>query len=699
MIVKIHFHSFFLILAALLVGSCNKLSNIPKPANSPASTVARGTRSLAANFIRTPVVATLAGNGTPGSANGVSVTTAEFNSPRSVAADAFGNVFVADRANNQIREISLHGTVTTLAGSSTPGFAEGTGTAAAFNAPSGIVVDASGMIYVADAGNHRIRMITPAGVVSTLAGSGTPGSTNATGTAAQFNFPVAVSLDGSGNVYVADSNNHLIRMITPAGVVTTLAGTRQGYTDPGPTSTAQFNGPNGVAFDAVSGNVYVSDPGNQLIREITPDGFVLNLAGNRIAGLSNGRGDQAEFRNPGGLVVDASGNVYVADAGNQQIRVITPGGVDVSTFAGNSTAGNGDGPLTAASFNLPSGITTDVSGNLFIADMGNNRIREITAGQILSTLAGNGTTGFANGIASKAEFNSPVGAVADGSGNVYVTDNFNNVIRKITPDGVVSTFAGNGQPGFAEGTGTSASFNSPAGIAIDNGGNLYIADEYNNRIRKITPDGTVSTLAGNGLLGSVNGSAATAEFDSPLGIAIDASGNLYVSAENAIREISPAGMVTTFAGVFWTGSSDGQGTNASFNRPFGIAIDNGGNLYIADEYNNRIRKITPSGFVTTLAGWVNGFADGSGPYAKFNRPTGVAADAYGNVYVADRFNALIRKITPAGLVSTFSGAGGLGVVNGPVNIGLFRWPFGITIDASGTMYITDVASQSIRKIQ
>ncbi|CAJ0815220.1 NHL repeat-containing protein [Ralstonia flaminis] len=321
--------------------------------------------------------------------------------------------------------------VTALAGSTTKGHADGTGSAASFFGPIGVAVDASGNLYVADSNNNMIRKITPAGVVSTLAGSTTAGHADGTGSAASFYQPIGLAVDASGNVYVADSNNNMIRKITPAGVVSTLAGST-------------------------------------------------------TAGHADGTGAAASFNIPSCVVVDASGNLYVSDAFNNQIRKITPAGV-VSTLAGSTTAGHADGTGSAASFSAPRGMAFDASGNLYVADQGNSMIRKITPAGVVSTLAGSTTRGFADGTGSAASFANPSGVAVDASGNVYVADYANNEIRKITPAGVVSTLAGSTTSGSADGTGSAASFNGPYGVAVDAGGNVYVADVFNNMIRKLVP--------------------------------------------------------------------------------------------------------------------------------------------------------------------------------------------------------------------
>jgi hypothetical protein len=309
-------------------------------------------------------------------------------------------------------------------------------------------------------------------------------------------------------------------------------------------------------------------------------------------------------------------------------------------------------------------VAVDGSGNTYVADQVNNRIRKITAAGVVTTLAGSGTAGFADGTGAAAKFNKPFGVAVDGAGTVYVADQVNHRIRKVTPAGVVTTLAGSGAQNFADGTGTAAQFSNPAGVAVDGAGTVYVADGSNNRIRKITPAGVVTTLAGSGTAGSANGTGTAAQFNYPAGVALDGSGTVYVGDYNShrIRKITPAGVVTTLAGSGTAGFADATGTAAQFNGPAAVAVDGAGNVYVGDELNHRIRKVTPAGVVTTLAGSGNGvgtggFADGTGTAAKFSNPAGVAVDGSGTVYAADARNQRIRKITPTGAATTFAGTG------------------------------------------
>lgn len=342
---------------------------------------------------------------------------------------------------------TVYGTVSTFAGSTagTAGRANGTGTAATFNLPRGTSIDASGNQYVSDAGNNEIREITSAGVVTLLAGSaaGTAGRANGTGTAATFDLPYDATADGSGNLYVADyTNNEIRKIVIATGAVTLLAGSATGAagTTNGTGAAALFNGPVGIVYNPVDGNLYVSDFGNNEIRKVTTTGVVTLLAGSATGatGTTNNTGANARFNGPNGIAVDAAGNMFVADQGNNEIREVTTAGV-VTLFAGSAagTAGTADGTGTAATFNTPRGVTVDPSGNLYITDSGNNTLRLISPAALVTTFAGKaGTAGYVDAVGTAAEFNQPRGLDCDpATGNLYIADYTNNVIRQVITTG------------------------------------------------------------------------------------------------------------------------------------------------------------------------------------------------------------------------------------------------------------------------
>jgi sugar lactone lactonase YvrE len=318
-----------------------------------------------------------------------------------------------------------------------------------------------------------------------------------------------------------------------------------------------------------------------------------------------------------------------------------------------------DGASSNATFNTPSGVAVDSFGNVFVADSQNNIIRKIAPDGTVSTLAGRpGAAGYQDGTGTNARFRLPTGIAVDQAGNIYVAEMENNDVREITPDGAVTTIAGSGANGFGfrDGQGTNAFFGQPRGVAVDPSGNLYVADTGNDVIRKITPAGEVSTLAGEpGNPGSRDGPGPLALFNSPAGVAVATNGLLYVvdSGGGRVRVISPDGNVTTLAGFAGasTDAADGAGTNAIFADPEGVAVDQLGNIYVTDRFASVVHAIAPSGLVSTLAGMVrrNYFGDGTGSSALFNRPWGLAVDAGGTLYVADSSNQTIRRGTPPAL--------------------------------------------------
>ncbi len=616
---------------------------------------------------------------------------AQFSAPRGVAVDSAGNVYVADSGNNTIRKVTAAGVVTTLAGVAGSAGAPSV-TSAKFNEPFSVAVDSAGTVYVADTNNGAIRKISPSGLVTTLAGGNGPGYADGTGTAAKFHEPHGIAVDTSGNVFVADYENNVVRKVTAAGVVTTLAGT---YNTPGSTdgqgTAARFMSLQGIAVDS-AGNVYVVDSGSRAIRKITSSGLVTTFAG----GTSNGR-----FGQPHGLTIDTSGNLYVTDASAHVIYKVMADGA-ISKIAGTAPMPGSTDGTTGALFNTPSGITVDSASNLYVADTSNNTIRKITSTGTVTTLAGlAGRTGSVDGSGTAARFEDPYALAVDAAGNVYVADATDHSIRKIASDGTTTTLAGKGGSfGSTDGTGSVARFRGPLGIAADSAGNVFVADTGNYTVRKITAAGVVTTLAGSaGQIGSTDGTGTAAWFSSPYGIAVDSSGTVYVVEANAIvRKITAAGVVTTLAGQAGSnGFTDATGSAARFSVPFDIAVDGSGNLYVSDHGNHAVRKITPAGVVTTLAGsGSKGNTDATGTAASFKFPSGIAADSAGNVYLADTDNQVIRKITTAGVVTTIAG-GDIGSADGVGTAASFFNPKDVAVDSSGNLYVVDRGNHTIRK--
>ncbi|MCC7327600.1 MAG: hypothetical protein IT521_12445 [Burkholderiales bacterium] len=460
--------------------------------------------------------------------------------------------------------------------------------------------------------------------------------------------------------------------------------------------TGRFLWPEGVAVDT-AGNLYVTDYGNHTIRKRAPDGVITTVAGLAgVSGAADGSGSEARFSQPSGIAVDGEGNIYVSD--NAGIRKIAPSGV-VSTFVGKS-----DGSPSLG------GLAADANGLIYAAGGGANKVYRISAAGVVTTLAGTGAWGSADGLAAQATFAYPAAVALDGAGNVYVADRDNFTIRRISPNGFVTTVAGTaGLSGAADGVGAAARFAGPAGIAMDPTGAIYVTDAgdlraFNNTIRKVSIGGAVSTIAGNvGVATPMDGVGVAASFADPRGITVDNFGTVFVAdrAASTIRKVILESEVTTIAGSLpATGAIDGVGPAARFAYPKNVAVDGSGTIYVADAGNNLIRKITSSGVTTTLAGkaGVAGTADGTLMSATFDGPSGVALGPGGTVYVADSGSHRIRRISPEGTVATFAGA------NWPTPVHGFGYsiagsvPVAIAVDGSGNVYVADSGMNMIRKV-
>ncbi|MFT3792183.1 MAG: Ig-like domain repeat protein [Rudaea sp.] len=667
-------------------------------------------------------ITTVAGGAVCDNASALAVSVA----PGGAAVDAAGNLYVAALTSHAVCKIAPGGAISVVAGNGTAGFSGdgGAATSAQLNYPNHVALDGSGNLYIADSSNQRIRKVTPAGIISTIAGNGAPafGGDGAAATAAQLNYPSGLAFDGSGNLYIADTVNHRIRRIS-AGVISTVAGTgTAGYSgDGGAATAAQLNSPYGIALDGV-GNVYVADRYNHRIRKITvADGKIATIAGTGAQGFSGdgGQATAATFNLPHAVAVDAAGNnVYVADWQNHRIRKITTADGKIATIAGNGMPNfsGDDGPAASAQLNLPQSVALDGAGNLFVSDYNNFRVRKIAAADAaIATVMGNGSPGWSGdgGAATAAQLGSYLHVAADAAGNVYVSDNENHRVRKVATDGTISTFAGNGTQGFSGdgGAATSAQLNSPTGIAFDDSGNLYIAEQLGNRIRKVATDGTIDTFAGNGSFGfSGDGGAATAaSLFLPTGVAADSAGNVYIvdSSNSRIRRVGSDGTIDTVAGNGTQGfaGDNGPAIDAQLNNPAAVTIDRAGNLYIADASNHRIRKVAADGNITTIAGTgALGYSGDGGAAASASLllPSGLAFNPLGELNIADWYADSVRRISADGTISRVAGnAGGNGGFSGDGGNAidaLLSSPHDIAFDAAGNLYIADSANRRIRKI-
>lgn len=589
------------------------------------------------------------------------------------------------------------------------GFIDGSGPGAGLADPANLAVAPSGDIYVADRSNSAIRKVTPQGEVTTFVGHDrTIGSQDGPAASASFFYPEGLAFDGAGNLYVADTGNNTIRKVTPAGVTTTLAGQAAlaPGSDDGTGAAARFRQPRSLAADT-AGVVFVADTANHIIRRITAAGVVTTVAGSAgNSGFADGTGTGARFATPSGIALDQDGSLLVADQENMVIRRVTQAGV-VTTLAGTpGLAGCLDGPAGVALFNRPTAVSVDAAGTILVADSNNEKIRKIAPDGTVTTLAGLPDPGSDDGTPASARFFCPRGVAAGAGGTVYVADTFNCTLRRIGPGGEVTTLAGSpSRFGAVDGSGGAARFSSPRGMAVDPAGNVWLADWGNGTIRRITSAGVVTTFAGSpGARASQDGTGGAARFLAPSAVALGGDGNLYVvdSDDHLLRRITPAGVVTTLAGSpGQSGTQDGTGASARFNRPQAVAVGADGTIYVADTGNHTLRKVTPAGAVTTLAGspGVSGYTDGTGTAAKFYQPTGLAVDAAGTLLVADSGNQVIRTVTPAGTVSLLTGQPGvMHYQDGLLAEAWFNWPGALALDAAGNLYVADQGNLTLRKV-
>jgi sugar lactone lactonase YvrE len=582
-----------------------------------------------------------------------------FGNISGIAIDTFGNLYVADASSYTIVKITPQGATSNYVSLTV--------------APYGIGVDSKQNLYICDRNNNRILKVDTARVTSTFAGTGAAGSAGDFGiaTAAQLNWPIGVCSDRMGNIYIADNRNNKVRMVAPTGIITTYAGTGiHGYGGDGyPAISATFNTVSNVASDT-SGNIYIVDNYNNLIRMVNPSGIVNTIAGTFVsAGFAGdgGPATNAQLSTPTSVSADTYGNLYIADAGNNRVRKVSGG--YISTIAGcdltDATGYRGDGgPAISALFMMGGGIAYDTLRNLYVADAGNNVIRKIDSNGIVTTIAGNGALGYSgDGLpATSAQLNSPTSVAVDKHGNIFIGDENNYAIRKIDPSGIITTYAGNGIRGFG-GDGhraDSAKLGNPASICLDNIGNLYISDLGNARIRKVDTNQVITTIAGMGIGGYFGdgGPATNAEIQ-PSGACIDKAGNIYIAemSNNRVRKIDGTGTISTFAGtgVATMSGLGGPASVASINTPIAIAYNNNV-IYVS--CLDVVVKIDSTGTITGFAG--NGsysyYGEG-GPAtaAAIGSPQGIAGDQWGNVYLTDPSSEMIHEVLNASIrISTIN---------------------------------------------
>jgi len=633
---------------------------------------------------------TIAGTGTAGfSGEGGPATSAQLDAPTDVFVDGFGNIFIADANNNVIREIvAATGNINTVAGMVGLVGYNGDGiaaTAAELNGPTGVTVDGSGNIFIAEINGCRIReVVASTDKIQTVAGTtgaGTPGPEpsgncgyNGNGIAAntaKLNGPSAVVLDSSGNLFLTDQGNYCVRKVATTGQITDVAGTCTVLLAPagadgdgGPATSALFQRPVRLFVDGHE-NVYISDIADNRMREVVAStGDIQTVAGTGTAGFTGegGLATQAELDQPSGVWVDASGNIFLTDSLNNRVREVTASNGFIQTIAGDGSGDGDGGPASSGLLDAPFGVAVDGTGNLFIADTANSDIREVVAATAdITTVAGTGIAGFdGDGLAINVDLNNPNGVFVDGSGDIFIADSQNNAIREVI-NGDLTTVVGEIDEVLTN------VLNYPTAVFVDGSGNIFIADSGNNVIEKVAAvvvEGTpaLTVVAGTGTAGFTgNGGLATnAELNGPSGVFVDSSENIFIadSANSVIREVVAAtGNIETVAGNGTAGFSGdtGPATNAQLDYPLGVFVDSSGNIFIADSNNNAVREVlAATGNIRSVAGSSGnaGFSGDGGPAAnaELNYPASVFGDNQSNLFVADPGNSRIRKI--AGIVTS-----------------------------------------------
>jgi uncharacterized protein (TIGR03437 family) len=537
------------------------------------------------------VITTVAGNGQPyafSNGDGGPATSATLNGPAGVAVDSAGSLYIAETASFRVRKVT-NGVITTFAGNGEYNYSGdgGPATSASLEGPAGLALDASGSLYIADSGDGRIRRVANGVITTVTVGESVVLGDNGPATSTSSSGPWGVAVDARGNIYIADTGANSIQLLTccssvPPYTIQAFAGIGTvGYSgDGGPAVSAEIYEPRAVAVDA-NGNVYIADTTNNVIRKVS-NGVITTVAGTYTFpsyGGDGGPATKAALNKPQGVAVDAAGNLYIADTGNSRIRMVSNG--VITTVAGRGSAGcvppySGDnGPATSAWLSCPMGVAVDAAGNLYFADTGNNGVRMVSNG-VITTVAGIQTSGFSgdNGPAASAELSVPIGVAVDAAGNLYIADANNNRIRMVS-NGVITTVAG-GKQGYGgdNGLATSAELCGPGGVAADAAGNLYIADTGNNAIRMVN-NGVIRTVAGDFIAACSHG--------------------------------------------FGNSGNGGPATSADLNSPYGVAVDGSGNVYIADMYNDQTRVLAPSAapcsYALSASGQTVAPAGGSGQIA------------------------------------------------------------------------------------
>lgn len=713
----------------------------------------------AALFTGTESMVTVIGRG--GIGDGGPAARARLAGPSGIAVDVAGILYIADTGNQRIRTIGLDGKAATIAGQGQAGFAgdEGPGTAALFNRPTAVAVHPSGLVYIADTGNHRIRRLDQNGTIHTVAGNGAAGYGGDAGAAANamLDSPGGLAVDAAGNLYIADTGNHRIRKVDAQGTITTLAGTGEiGSAGDGAAAVlAQLDTPMGLAL-GIDGDLLIADRSrwysdppcggtvcyiktSSRIRRIDKNGVISSVAGVDCETLhflfteldltecttgDGGPATQATFRAPVAVAVDAAGKIYIADQESHRVRRINLDGT-VTLIAGGNYCSyfdqglptqqhgcfSGDGEAgTLARLSRPSSLAVDATGSVYVADTGNNRIRNIDPSGVITTRAG-GDIGD-GGSAKEADLAQPADVAVDAVGRVVVADSGHGRIRRMDLDQTIATIAGNGSGAAYSGDGgnaVAAALNRPVSLAFDNHGSLYLAEPELHRVRKVEANGLISTAAGGVLCFLTRGIYRPCppedglnrllSLDTPSGVEVAPGGDLLIaeSGVQRIRKLDGTGTLLSTLAVE---------PDADAARPTAVVSDAQGNLYIADTANHRIQRLAAgTRILSNFAGGgtpADGLGDGgTATAAALQEPSDVAIDGEGNLFIADRGHRRIRQVDSNGIISTIAGTGQAqdtvsdNAVAGETDLD----PAGLALDRSGNLYVADAAHDRIRRIE
>jgi uncharacterized protein (TIGR03437 family) len=658
---------------------------------------------LAADVPRTAyTIDTIAGSSSNG--DGGPAAAAQIGSIQGVATDRLGNLYISDTDHHRVRKIDPKGLITAIAGTGTAGFNGDGGPAAqaSLNLPYGLAVDAGGSVYIADLGNNRVRRVSPDGIITTFAGGGTAASSGDGGPAlsAQLLMPRNVGVDADGAVYISEFAGHRVRKVAGGAIFTAAGNGVAGFRgDGGPALNAQLNSPAGLAVDR-SGALYIADSQNQRIRKV---------AGGVISTVLGGASATA-LLTPLAVSAGGYGDLYVADM-SAVIRRFTAAGAWLN-FAGTGDPGySGDGgPAGGARLSQPLALAADIAGNVLIAD--GCRLRQVDISGRIQTIAGDAFQHYIGdgGTALNAILNHPAAVALDSSGRLMIADTASQRARRVIA-GSIGTVAGNGSAasGPDGAMAADAPLNYPTGIAAGDAGELWIAESRGHRVRIVTSDGWMRTAVGAGSagLGPEGLPPNQTALNGPRGLCRDRAGSLYVvdTGNHRVLRLTPSGTVETAAGNGSPGAAGdgGSARTAQLTQPSACAADGAGNLYIADTANHRIRKVDPAGRISTIAG--NGAAGalgdgGQATGASLNSPAGVAVDDNGSIFITDTANHRIREVTPEGVIRTIAGKGAPGFAGdgGAALDALLDSPGGILLDGAGELYFADTNNSRVRRL-